>query len=112
MRSERLDLTNVDDESAYHNWLEVQNILHAPEREYAFKEGWRILSDFIAGPEQKEVDWSVVREAVSDACDVDGIGPEALRSSFASNGLLVVHKKSLAALSLDSLDSLDAQGEK
>lgn len=87
-----LDLTNVDADSAYHNWLERQRFTHSPEIEHAFKEGWRILSDFIDGPEQKEVDWSVVRDAVVDTCDMDGIGgPKALERSFGSQGLRVVH---------------------
>lgn len=87
-----LDLTNVDADSAYHNWLEAQIIPHTAERERAFREAWRILSDFIAGPEQKEVDWSVVCEAVGDATDIDGISPGALETAFASCGLLVFHR--------------------
>lgn len=92
MPASTLDLTNVDADSAYHNWLEAQDILHSEEREQAFKEGWRILSDFIAGPEQSAVDWSIVCEAVGDATDIDGIGAGALEASFARCGLLVVHK--------------------
>lgn len=49
MPDSALDLTNVDSDSAYHNWLEASNIPHTAEREQAFREGWRILSDFIAG---------------------------------------------------------------
>lgn len=87
-----LDLANVDADSAYHNWLERQRFTHSPEIEHAFREGWRILSTFIAGPEQKAVDWSIVCEAVSDAADIDGIGPKALESSFNHSGLLVIHR--------------------
>lgn len=87
-----LDLTNVDADSAYHNWLERQRFTHSPEIEHAFKEGWRILSDFIEGPEQKEVDWYVVSEAVHDAADIDGIGAKDLEHSFKRNGLFVVHR--------------------
>lgn len=89
--STRIALTNVGAENAYHNWLEIKSLPHTQEREQAFKEGWRGLSDFIAGPEQKAVDWSVVCEAVNDAVDIDGIGPKALESSFRACGLFVVH---------------------
>lgn len=46
-----------------------------------------------AEPDQKEVDWSVVREAIYDTCDEDGLGsPTALQNSFQSHGLLVAHE--------------------
>lgn len=96
-----LDLTNVDADSGYHNWLEAQNLPHTPEREQAFREAWRILSDFIAGPEQTAVDWSIVRDAVVDTCDIDGIGgPKALERSFGTQGLLVVHRAELQSAKL------------
>lgn len=88
-----LDLHHLDADSAYHNWLEHNGVLHSPEIERAFRASFNILSEFIAGPEQKEVDWSVVREAIVDTCDENGIGgPKDLESAFRSNGLLVVHR--------------------
>jgi hypothetical protein len=43
--------------------------------------------------DQNEVDWSVVREAVVDTCDENGIGgPKSLQSAFKSCGLLVAHE--------------------
>lgn len=89
-----LDLHHLDADSAYHNWLERNGVLHSPEIERAFTASFNILSEFIAGPEQPEVDWAVVREAIVDTCDEDGIGgPKDLQSMFASHGLLVLHKK-------------------
>lgn len=87
-----LDLTNVDADSGYHNWLEAQKVPHTPEREQAFREAWRILSEFIAGPEQAATDWSVVCDAVHDAADIDGIGARDLQASFNRAGLVVVHR--------------------
>lgn len=94
-----LDLTNVDADSAYHNWLEANRIPHMTDRQAAFNAAWNILSEFIAGPEQKEVDWSVVREAVNDAADYDGLATGALEASFKTCGLLVVHRKDAAPAS-------------
>lgn len=90
-----LDLHHLDADSAYHNWLERNGVLHSPENERAFTAAWNILSEFIAGPEQKEVDWSVVREAVVDTCNEEGIGgPKDLEKFFGKNGLLVIHRGS------------------
>lgn len=91
-----LDLHHVDADSAYHNWLERNGVLHSPEIERAFTAGFNILSAFIAGPEQEEVDWHIVGEAFSDACgDAEGHMPsnKMLASHFKSAGLLVVHRK-------------------
>lgn len=92
---EVLDLTNVDADSGYHNWLEANRVAHTPEREEAFRAAWRILSDFIVGPEQKAVDWYVVSEAVHDCMnEYDGrVGEKGLERSFATCGLLVLHRK-------------------
>lgn len=88
-----LYLHHLDADSAYHNWLERNGVLHSPENERAFTAAWNILSEFIAGPEQREVDWSVVREAIVDTCDEEGIGgPKALESSFGHLSLLVLHR--------------------
>lgn len=46
-------------------------------------------------PDQTEVDWSVVREAVIDASDYDGIATGALEASFKTSGLLVMHRDEL-----------------
>lgn len=92
MTEEILDLHHLDADSAYHNWLELNGVLHAPEVERAFMAAWNILSRFIAGPEQPEVDWFVVHEAVMDTADEDGVGGEkALEASFKKHGLLVLH---------------------
>lgn len=89
-----LDLHHLDADSAYHNWLEQNGVLHSPEIERAFTASFNILSAFIAGPEQKEVDWFVVREAIVDTCDEGGIGTgHQLEAIFAKRGLLVVHRK-------------------
>lgn len=89
-----LDLHHLDADSAYHNWLEHNGVLHSPEIERAFTAGFNILSEFIAGPEQSEVDWSVARDAIVDTCDETGIGgPKHLAASFASHKLLLLHRK-------------------
>lgn len=93
-----LSLTNLDSDSAYHNWLERQSFSHSPEIKHAFEEGWRILSNFIAGPEQKEVDWSVVCDAIHEASDDCGIGPRAIESSFGKSGILVIHATASAMI--------------
>jgi hypothetical protein len=88
-----LDLHHLDADSAYHNWLEQNGVLHTPENERAFTAGFNILSRFIEGPEQEEVDWFVVAEAVRDTCDENGLGgPKDMQAIFAKRGLLVVHK--------------------
>lgn len=90
-----LDLHHLDADSAYHNWLEKNGVLHSPEIERAFTAGFNILSRFIAGPEQDEVDWHVVSEAVSDAItNAEGHcpGEKGLQSQFRRAGLLVVHR--------------------
>jgi hypothetical protein len=38
-----------------------------------------------------DVDWSIVCDAYSDAADIDGVSPEALRGSFRAFGLVVTH---------------------
>jgi hypothetical protein len=89
-----LDLHHLDADSAYHNWLERNGVLHSPEIERAFTAGFNILSAFIAGPEQEEVDWSVVNDAVHDAAsDGEGrIGAKDLERHFGRHNLLVVHR--------------------
>ena len=43
--------------------------------------------------DQDGVDWGVVRDAIVDTCDEDGIGgPKSLASSFKRLGLLVSHE--------------------
>jgi hypothetical protein len=91
-----LDLHHLDADSAYHNWLERQGVLHSPENERAFTAGFNILSAFIAGPEQDEVDWFVVAEAVRDACDEELGGPKDYQRQFKKAGLLVIHEKTAA----------------
>lgn len=89
-----LDLHHLDADSAYHNWLERQGVLHSPEIERAFRAAWNILSEFIAGPEQKEVDWFIVHEAVMDTEDEGRVGGEkALERAFGKAGLFVIHRK-------------------
>ena len=89
-----LDLTDVDFDSAYHNWLERNGVLHSPEIENAFKGGWTILTNFIEGPEQEAVDWPIVSEAVDDAVtNAEGRpGGKDLQYTFAQHKLLVVHR--------------------
>jgi len=90
-----LDLHHLDADSAYHNWLEQNGVLHSPEIERAFTAAWDIQARFIAGPEQEEVDWHIVGEAFSDACgDCEGYMPtdKMLASHFKSAGLLVIHR--------------------
>lgn len=89
-----LDLHHLDADSAYHNWLERNGVLHSPEVERAFTAGFNILSIFIAGPEQEEVDWHIVSEAVNDTCDENGVGGAPhLQKAFANHKLLVLHRK-------------------
>lgn len=94
-----LDMTNVDFDSAYHNWLERNGVLHSPEIEHAFKGGWNVLSNFIEGPEQKAVDWHIVSEATGDAIsDCEGHpGEKALERHFVRHNLLVLHKATIPA---------------
>ena len=94
------DLTHVTAASAYHNWLEHTDTKHSPEREHAFFAAWDIVGNFIEGPEQKAVDWSVVSDAVHDAIDEDGVGASDLEASFKKNHLLVLHSRE------DSLEDL------
>lgn len=94
------DLTHVTAASAYHNWLERNDVKHSPEREEAFKAAWDIIGNFIEGPEQKAVDWSIVGEAVADAIsDAEGHHPGAgdLEQQFKSHHLLVLHSITAAS---------------
>lgn len=88
-----LELHHLDADSAYHNWLEKNGVLHSQENERAFAAGFNILARFIAGPEQEEVDWHIVNEAVQDTCDENGVGGAPyLQRSFARHNLLVLHR--------------------
>jgi hypothetical protein len=64
----------------------------------AVEEQHRICEELMSRAEaripqdQSEVDWSVVRDAVMDTADYDGIGgSKALQASFEGNGLVVGH---------------------
>jgi len=54
-----------------------------------------------ASTDPPEVDWHIVREAIVDTIDLDGIGSAAaLEQSFARAGLLVSHKEDADAKKL------------
>lgn len=58
----------------------------------------RYMAEGMPIPDQKDVDWSVVSDAVHDAIDEDGVGASDLERSFKRNGLLVMHEEDVGAV--------------